>query len=460
MEFIEYPVSGVLKLWHMALTAVGMSDIPAWTLSIVFLVVTVRLILLPFAYRAYRSTRVLVNLRPALAALEAEYTDRYTSSDRKELLARRRELQKNEGYRMRDGCLPALIQLPVFIGLYRILLQVSRPQDLEAATHPGIGALSSSEVSHFLQAEVFGIPLTAYAAMSDERFDFLGTTGAEVFRFALPLCIAAAIFTSLNMAYSIYRNWMTLDENNTTARVIFRSMFVLTGIAISVPLLFGLLGPAPVAILCYWVMNNLWTMVQNIGLHVVLDRQVPYTEEFRTHRRAVGAGRKARRAEIREAQAALEKRSADRSGRIRELDHTLKHSSLEEVRQEATEEKEALLREQSEDKDAVDRFVNREKLEKEQRKARRREAMRAERAARAKGKAEEAEPMETEATEETTQAEQSADTEVPITEEETPEADSDDVEDVENTDTPENTEMDESPDAPESSYRGRHRLWE
>src|SRR5699024_5177925 len=111
-------------------------------------------ILLPFAYRAYRSTRVLVNLRPAMAALDAEYADRFTSADRKELLAKRRELQKAEGYRVRDGCVPALIQLPIFIGLYRFLLRVARPQDLEAAAHSGIGALNSAEVSDFLQAEI------------------------------------------------------------------------------------------------------------------------------------------------------------------------------------------------------------------------------------------------------------------------------------------------------------------
>ena len=481
VEFIEYPVSGVLKLWHLALTAVGMSDIPAWTLSIALLVVTVRLILLPFAYRAYRSTRVLVNLRPAMAALDAEYADRFTSADRKELLARRRELQKAEGYRVRDGCVPALIQLPVFIGLYRFLLQVARPQDLEAASHSGIGALNSTEVSDFLQAEIFGIPLTAYVAMSDERFDFLGTTGSEVLRFALPLCIAAAIFTSANMAYSIYRNWMTLDENNATARVIFRMMFVLTGIAVSVPLLFGLLGPAPVAILCYWVMNNLWTMVQNVSLHVVLDRQVPYTEEFRTHRRAVGEGRKARRVEAKEAQAGLERRAASRDARISELDYTMNHSALEEVRQGAAAERDALLKEHADDKESVAQVVNREKLEKEKRKARQKEVMQAERAIRAKRRAEQkaakaagAEGPESAPTEETTEdtTTEAAGAAIPedtpteeIAEgvvEEAPAADQQapTAEPAETTAPAEPAEPSGPSEPDEKPYRGRHRLAE
>lgn len=481
VEFIEYPVSGVLKLWHLVLTAVGMSDIPAWTLSIALLVVTVRLILLPFAYRAYRSTRVLVNLRPAMAALDAEYADRFTSADRKELLAKRRELQKAEGYRVRDGCVPALIQLPIFIGLYRFLLQVARPQDLEAASHSGIGALNSTEVSDFLQAEIFGIPLTAYVAMSDERFDFLGTTGSEVLRFALPLCIAAAIFTSANMAYSIYRNWMTLDENNATARVIFRMMFVLTGIAVSVPLLFGLLGPAPVAILCYWVMNNLWTMVQNVSLHLVLDRQVPYTEEFRTHRRAVGEERKARRGEAKEAQAGLERRAASRDARISELDYTMNHSALEEVRQGAAAERDALLKEHADDKESVAQVVNCEKLEKKKRKARQKEVMQAERAIRAKRRAEQkaakaagAEGPESAPTEETTEdtTTETAGAAIPedtpteeIAEgvvEETPAADQQapTAEPAETTAPAEPAEPSGPSEPDEKPYRGRHRLAE
>ncbi|WP_312978976.1 membrane protein insertase YidC [Corynebacterium sp.] len=372
MEFIEYPVSAVMKLWHMALTAMGVADATAWTASIALLVLTVRLILVPFAYRAYRSTRILVNLRPALSALDEEYKDRLSQPERKELMKKRRELQLSNGYRLRDGCLPALVQIPFFIGLYRILLQVARPTDLEAASHPGIGALSGTDVSHFLEADILGIPLAAYSTMSDEQFAFLGTTGGEVFTFAVPLCITAAVFTTLNMAYSIYRNWLTLDENNGTSRAMFKLLFFMAPVAILVPIVFGLAGPAPAAIMCYWVMNNLWTMTQNIGLHLVLDRQVPYSEEFRRHRAEVGAARKQRRKEIREAEKAFTERSRARSTRIKELDATLHRSSLDSVRAEAAEERDRLTAEEAADREATDRLVKREKLERAERRARQR----------------------------------------------------------------------------------------
>ena len=470
MEFIEYPVSAVLKLWHMALTALGMSEVPAWTLSIVLLVVTVRLILLPFAYRAYRSTRVLVNLRPALSALDAQYADRFSSADRRELLAKRRELQRSEGYRMRDGCAPILIQFPVFIGLYRILLNVSRPKDLEADTHPGIGALSADDVNHFLDAEIFGIPLSAYNAMAEDRLAFLGTTGEEVFRFALPLCIAAAVFTTTNMAYSIYRNWMTLDENNATARVMFRIMFILAGVAVSVPLLFGLLGPAPVAILCYWVMNNLWTMVQNVSLHLILDRQVPYTEEFREHRRSVGHNRKAKQVELRDAQKELKKRSAERKSRIKELNHTISRSASDEVREEAREEKEALLDEDAVDRTEVEELLNRDKRVKEERKAKQRQVQKKERAQRRAAKAEKAakapkttaEEAKTEKTAEDHEKADSARSESPKTSATSSETDIDSPADTDSSASGDTVGDKPKPVSPppavEKPYEGRHRL--
>lgn len=292
MQIIEYPVSLVMKAWHAALTALGMDAVDAWPLTILLLVLTVRLILLPFAYRAQHSSRMLINLRPALAALDREYAGNKDPEAVKEKMNRRRALQREGGYRMRDGCIPSLIQIPVFLGLYRILLTVSRPTDLENAEHQSIGALNSTDVDQFLDAKVFGVPLPAYSVMTDERFTFLGTTSSEVFRVALPLCTIAAILTTLNMAYSVRRNWMTLDEDSALARGLFKFLIGMTPFVLLFPLFFGLAGPAPVAIMCYWVANNLWTVAQNVGLNLVMDRKAPYTEEFLSHRKDAAARRK------------------------------------------------------------------------------------------------------------------------------------------------------------------------
>ncbi|WP_291475158.1 membrane protein insertase YidC [Corynebacterium sp.] len=292
MQLIEYPVSLVMKAWHVFLTWLGMDAISSWPLTIVLLVVTVRLILLPFAYRALYSSRMLINLRPAMHALEVEYRGVKDRDKIREKMGKRKKLQQDGGYRMRDGCIPSLIQIPFFLGLYRILLTVSRPTDLENGTHQSIGALNGTDVGQFLQAEVFGVPLPAYSVMTDERFEFLGTSSSEVFHIALPLCLIASVLTTSNMAYSLKRNWMTLDEDSAVARGLFKFMILLVPVMLIFPLAFGLAGPAPVAIMCYWVMNNLWTIAQNVALQLVMDRKAPYSEEFLAHRRDVGARRK------------------------------------------------------------------------------------------------------------------------------------------------------------------------
>ena len=57
-----------------------------------------------------------------------------------------------------------------------------------------------------------------------------------------------------------------------------------TFFAVAFPLFFGFLGPAPLAIIVYWVCNNLWTMSQNAIITIILERRHPLTPEFRALR--------------------------------------------------------------------------------------------------------------------------------------------------------------------------------
>ena len=77
VEFLIYPVSGIMKMWHILLHSVlGLSDSTAWMLSIFGLIVVVRLTILPPAWMQYRAGRIYVNLRPKLSQLEEEFQDR------------------------------------------------------------------------------------------------------------------------------------------------------------------------------------------------------------------------------------------------------------------------------------------------------------------------------------------------------------------------------------------------
>ena len=76
LDFIYYPVSWILWVWHQVFGAVfGPSSGAAWTLAVVFLVFTLRLILYwPFV-KQVRTTRQMQELQPEIKALQKKYAN-------------------------------------------------------------------------------------------------------------------------------------------------------------------------------------------------------------------------------------------------------------------------------------------------------------------------------------------------------------------------------------------------
>ncbi|QNQ91264.1 membrane protein insertase YidC [Corynebacterium poyangense] len=288
VDLFVYPVSGVLKLWHLLLhNALGVEDSLAWILSMFGLVIVVRSLIAPSALMQLRSVRVNVLLRPEMRALNDEYRTRTDKESLQEYDQRVQELRKKHNYNAWAGCFPVLIQIPAFIGLYQVLLRMARPRDgLETAQHNSIGLLNSQEISAFLQGHVAGIPLPAYVNMRPEQHAMLGTTRDAVYSLVLPMATVAICFTLFNLGLSLYRNVTTLDWDSKMARVMVRITF--TFIVIIPLMLFSaaLTGPVPVAIVMYWVANNLWTATQNLLIHIYIARTMPLPEETREHIKA------------------------------------------------------------------------------------------------------------------------------------------------------------------------------
>lgn len=282
MNVVEYPVALVLKAWHLLFHDVfGMDASQAWVFCIPLLVLTLRALLLPVAYKQYYSTRVLANIRPMLREVRTEYADKKDRESQREARKKRTELQKNANYKMRDGCLPMFIQIPVFIGLYRLLLSISNPAEGLDAAHTGRGPLSSEDIDAFLNARFFDVPLPAYFAMNDAQLAYVGSTQEDILRIALPLITFASIFTTANFAYSLRRSIRTMDYSQKTAHFFMRLLMTMGPMILLFPWVFGLSGPAPLAILIYWVCNNLWTATQAVSIQRYLDKKMPYTQEFR-----------------------------------------------------------------------------------------------------------------------------------------------------------------------------------
>ena len=89
-----------------------------WGWAIIFLTMLVKLVFFPLSAASYKSMAKMKKLQPRLATLKERYGD-----DRQKLNQEMMQLYKKEKINPLGGCLPILVQIPVFIALYWVLLE-------------------------------------------------------------------------------------------------------------------------------------------------------------------------------------------------------------------------------------------------------------------------------------------------------------------------------------------------
>ncbi len=89
-----------------------------WGWSIIFLTVIVKAFFLPLSAKSYRSMANMRRVAPKLTALREQFGE-----DRQKLSQEMMGLYKKEKINPLGGCLPILVQMPVFIALYWVLME-------------------------------------------------------------------------------------------------------------------------------------------------------------------------------------------------------------------------------------------------------------------------------------------------------------------------------------------------
>ena len=87
-----------------------------WGWAIVVMTIIIRLVLYPLTYKGMVSMNKLKELAPKIKELQKKYGD-----DKQKLNAHMMELYKKHGANPMGGCLPILLQIPVFFAIYRVL---------------------------------------------------------------------------------------------------------------------------------------------------------------------------------------------------------------------------------------------------------------------------------------------------------------------------------------------------
>ncbi|MCZ4549556.1 membrane protein insertase YidC [Gordonia rubripertincta] len=274
LDFIYWPVSAIMWVWYEAFSFLLPNspggDGIAWALSVVFLVFTLRAILYKPFVKQIRTTRKMQEIQPQMQAIRKKY-----GKDRVKMTEEMQKLQKEHGFNPLLGCLPMLAQIPVFIGLFHVLRSFNRMgtgfgqlgMTAEETRSYGNYIFNVDQVQNFLDARLFGVPLSSYIIQPTSEWVAFSPPGEPVdftrlniIILVIPLVIISSIATHMNSRASVARQSEAAMENPQTRIMNNLALYVFPlGILVSGAFF-------PVAILLYWVSNNLWTYVQQ---HIV-----------------------------------------------------------------------------------------------------------------------------------------------------------------------------------------------
>ncbi|WP_278260923.1 membrane protein insertase YidC [Nocardia sp. AG03] len=279
LDIIYWPVSAILWFWHKAFGFVfGADSGLTWSLAIVFLVFTLRLILYKPFVKQVRTTKQMQELQPQIKELQKKY-----KNDRETMAREMQKLQKDHGFNPLMGCLPVLVQVPVFLGLFHVLRSFNRTgtgfgqigMSSYDNAHTANYIFSATDVQSFLSARIFGAPIAAFITAPTDQLqafaDWGGTpTKLNIALVAVPLMIIAGLATHFNARASVQRQTPEAAANPQAAIMNKLSLWVFPlGVMVGGPFLM-------IGILIYWVANNIWTYGQQ---HLVFGRMEKEEEE-------------------------------------------------------------------------------------------------------------------------------------------------------------------------------------
>jgi len=249
-----FEVVAQLIVWiHSGLSLIVPEDSGwAWGGAIILLTVILRLLLVPLFVKQIHASKKMQELNPKVQALRKKY-----KNDKQRLNQEVMKLYQENGANPLSGCLPLLVQMPVFIGLFQVLKRIS-----DAKPGQGVFAMTPDLVQSAQNANIFGahIPdtfLNAWNA-SQKSWSAIVVTGIAV--------VISSCTTFFTVRSSMQRQKMqqgaTMDDGNPMMQAQKMMVFLAP--------LFGLFGLGfPLGVLLYWVTSNSWTLAQQ---HYIYSR--------------------------------------------------------------------------------------------------------------------------------------------------------------------------------------------
>jgi YidC/Oxa1 family membrane protein insertase len=248
---IKWLVELVLVSFHSLFTAMGLQSTSgiSWVLAVVGLVLVVRAALIPVFVKQIKSQRNMMLVQPELKKLQDKYKGKTDRESRERMAREQMDLYKRTGSNPLSSCLPLLLQMPIFTGLFFVLNDAGNNKS-------GVGLLTQEMAISFSQAEIFGAKLSDTFFGSDEW-------NVKVLAGIMIVLMSASQFIT-------QKQIMTKNQNPDVQN----SQFMQTQkiLLYVLPFVFLISGVSfPLGVMTYWLVSNFWTM----GQQFVVIRNMP-----------------------------------------------------------------------------------------------------------------------------------------------------------------------------------------
>jgi YidC/Oxa1 family membrane protein insertase len=222
----------VIRFFH---DSVGLG----WGLSIIFLTIVVRMVLIPLTLKQFKSMQAMQRLAPQIKAIQEKYKDD-KQRQQQEMMAFYKEHQVNPF----GSCLPLLLQMPVFLSLF-YMLRKDLKVDICPSRLVDAGAIKIVNGHHHVISN--SILQKTSCGTSDAKFLFIHdittkATGA-VLIVLIVLYVGSQLASSVLMSVSADRNQRLMMIGLPFVFVVFIIQF-------------------PAGLIVYWITTNLWTVGQ------------------------------------------------------------------------------------------------------------------------------------------------------------------------------------------------------
>ncbi len=239
MQPLYWAVSGLLVMFHWVWGVwLNLPKGAAWALAIVSLTVVVRTAMIPLFVKQINSSRNMQLLQPKMQELQKKY-----GSDRERLGQETMKLYKEEGVNPMASCFPLLIQMPIFLALFRVL------QGASDGPVRGQWLKDRPELVESLQsAKLFG------AELASRIFPLTPFGMTQILGIILVILMVGALFiTQLQlMRKNMPPEALTgpMAQQQKIMLYVFPVIYAMSSVVI------------PIGVLLYWFASNVWTMAQ------------------------------------------------------------------------------------------------------------------------------------------------------------------------------------------------------